>query len=73
MVAEDADGYVIKDSLKIAVSGFKLNPNSKKGIKSLKSSLIENNDDFDILVVNETKRTIKLLLALMKMKPIVSE
>ncbi|KAL4432940.1 hypothetical protein ABPG74_014454 [Tetrahymena malaccensis] len=73
MVAEDIDGNIIRESMKILVSGFKLKPEQKKGIKQLKSILIEDNQDFDILVVKETKRTIKLLLALMKKKPIVHE
>ncbi|EAR99888.3 BRCT domain protein (macronuclear) [Tetrahymena thermophila SB210] len=73
MVAEDIDGNAIKESMKISVSGFKLKPEQKKGIKQLKSTLIEDNQDFDILVVKETKRTIKLLLAVMKKKPIVHE
>lgn len=40
---------------------------------SLKSTFVEGDEDFDVLVVNEAKRTIKLLLALMKRKPILSE
>ncbi|KAL4478049.1 hypothetical protein ABPG72_013488 [Tetrahymena utriculariae] len=73
MVAEDIEGNIIRESMKISVSGFKLKAEQKKGIKQLKSTLIEDNQDFDILVVKETKRTIKLLLALMKKKPIVHE
>lgn len=75
MIAEDVDGNAINavaDELKINVSGFKLRTDQKRGIKNLKCILVEESDEFDVLVVNEAKRTIKLLIALMKRKPIVS-